>query len=359
MYKLIYSLLLISFSSFGQIILPVKYGKFNKSSNFNVVEVLDKRLDTTSVGVINSIDGNKKDTITLNKPIPEFFMEMFNKNQNLSPKASNNSVIFKINYMEFNKRDVKKKQRYWVSYDIDVYLKIAENQYVSLISGMRGLEGETEFRKTENLDEIQFWKLNWHFWDIINTEISKKNLKLQNKDKATLSYEQICQMPEIRNIFNEDVLKVGNYVSLNELFNNRPSVELNKYKKPTYEGVDALTGKKNNLVYPNKHYFGHCDGKNIFINYNMTGDFLPLERLGTSFEIAGIAEKVYHKRIENRALQTSLYFSTMTPILANGPLLLSGAILAISIFQGPSETRYVLNKEGLTPFKLIVIIEME
>lgn len=361
--KSIIVIFLISIESYSQITVPIKFKSFKYAPNYQIDEVIDARNDTTNVGLILNMDKKKVDTVQLSTPLKIYIKEMFKNNLLTNEKGNKYSITLKINYLEFNKRLIEDKVRYWVFYDFAGYIKNSDNTYTKIFDGFQTIEGKPDMGHKEDSDELQFWTLHWLFWDNIHNQLNSFKYKSILKEGKPLQLSEINKTFELPKVFLSDSLKSGNYDSYQELVDNNPSVKLNNLKEPLFVSIDSTDKTKKQVTYPNKWYLGHSDGKNIFINYNQTGNYIPIERLGTVFEVSGLATKIYNiqqkNNVANVGLATVRAFTFPTN-LNTGLAAISGVGLLISLFNDSSNSRYIIDTkhQGLI-MKLPVIVIRE
>ncbi|GGD75272.1 hypothetical protein GCM10011514_44050 [Emticicia aquatilis] len=108
----------------SQIVIPAKYRRFGLPSIYQIAEVIDARKDKTNIGLILNEAKKQVDTVQFAEPLE------FNLKNTLGyciPKGENEikySLALKVNYVEFNKRKVEDHERFWIFYDIELYVKI-------------------------------------------------------------------------------------------------------------------------------------------------------------------------------------------------------------------------------------------
>ncbi len=354
-------LFFICIKSYSQITIPIKFKSFKYASNYQIDEVIDARNDTTNVGLILNMEKKRVDTVQLSIPLNIYIKEMFRNNLLINEKGSKYSITLKVNYLEFNKRQIEDKVRYWVFYDFTGYIKNSDNTYTQLFDGFQTIEGKPDMGHKDDSDELQFWTLHWLFWDNIHNQLNSFKYKSILKEGKPLKLSEINKTFELPKVFLSDSLKSGNYESYQELLDNNPSVKFNNLKEPLFVSIDSTDKTKKQVIYPNKWYLGHSNGKNIFINYNLTGNYIPIERLGTVFEVSGLATKIYN--IQQKSNATNLALSTVRAFtfpsnLNTGLAVISGVGLLVSIFNDSSNSRYIIDtrhKGAIMKLPVIVI----
>ncbi|GGD75261.1 hypothetical protein GCM10011514_44040 [Emticicia aquatilis] len=212
------------------------------------------------------------------------------------------------------------------------------------------LEGRADFGRTKDTDEQQFSTLHWLLWEEIHTKINVIKFKNLLKNTPAQKLEIINQTYEYLPIFNADSLQKGNYDSVAELNNNSPSIKVYDLKEPTLVSVDSTNKEIKQMFYPNSWYYGYSNGKSIYLNYEKNGTFIPIERLGTVFEVEGFANKIYNikevkdRMIRNVALDVSRTF--LFPTRLNAGLAAASAVgLLVNLLRESPNTRLVIDSK--------------
>lgn len=338
------------YDAHSQTIIPSKYRRFALPSVYQIVEVIDARKDKTNIGLILNEAKKQVDTVQFAEPLE---LNLKNALGYCIPKGENEikySLALKVNYVEFNKRKVEDHERFWIFYDIEFYVKNTDNTYTKVYDGIEMLEGRADFGHTKDTDEQQFSTLHWLLWEEIHTKINTIRFKNLLKNIPPQQLDTINQTYEYFPIFRSDSLRKGNYDSVSELNNNSPSINVYDLKEPMLVSVDSTNKEIKKMFYPNSWYYGYSNGKSIYLNYDRTGNFVPIERLGTVFEIEGFANKIYNiKEVKDRMIKNVAFDVSRTflfPTRLNAGLAAASAVgLLVNMLRESPNTRLIIDSK--------------
>lgn len=288
---LVLSILLIGgSSSYAQVAFSPKLIRFEYLRHKYVVErVIDARPDqSTSVGLF--FDNDIAQLITFENPVAESLFNFFN--YGLNPNDNSTPITIKINELEYNRKyfgEGLEKELVWVFVDYEVFVKQENGSWFRLIRKQSVVEAQVP--NPDESHNLNFADLTWIFWNKAFDEIEGQ--PLSNKPEAKKITDEDIEMSRYAPpILADSVLRGGIYMSYREFLENNPSI--------TDIGIDSsgvyLKNPKTDRfepVQPKNQIWGFCDGYNLFVNHENKCDYVPIERVGTTFETARSAYKPY------------------------------------------------------------------
>lgn len=286
----VFTLFCIANSIYSQILFSPRLEKFEYLQHKYYVDVIiDARFDkSTSVGLLKDNSGIQ--LIDFENDIKQSLFDFFN--YALGPKSNSVPIAIKINDLEYNKKYFGaglEKELVWMYADYEVFLKQDGNKWIKLTKAQEVVEAQVPM-PDENYS-LNFSELTWLFWNKAFQEI--EDIKLKKKTDLELFTDDDIKTAIARPpILTDTLLKGGVYMSYQEFLANDPSIidiGVNE------NGVYLKDANSNQFVSvkPIHNVWGFSDGYNLFVNYKNSCDFIPLERVGTSFESVKSAPKAY------------------------------------------------------------------
>ena len=219
----------------AQYTLLFQAGKFTSVSSyqpFEVVEVVDARADTATVGMVYHADTKQTETISTDKPLAEMLKPYFDICSYKSGKQT--KIILKINYLEFGYRKIDKREYIWAYCDYGVYTKNENGGYssdrkVCAVEGRVGVNGIVS----------DIAQVNWLLWNDVFEQI--KNVKFKFNKLATPLAETLAPINSPAIVFADSIYS-GIYTSYEEFTQNKPSIT--NYKLTKYNLTPTKTGPK-------------------------------------------------------------------------------------------------------------------
>ncbi len=347
--------------AFSQIVISSKYRHFDSPSICKIVEIIDARQEKDNVGLIINKASKRIDSVKLETKLEDYLKYWLGFSVVEHENHFKYSLALKVNYIEFNKRKVDEDTRYWLFYDVELYVKNPDSTYSKVYDGIETLEGRADYGHKNDTDTQQFELLHWHLWNELQKKINFIKYKNVLKTVKHQTFAEINKPFVLAPVLTADSLQKGSYDDVNELSNNNPKIKLYNIKERTTVSIDSMDKKIQRVIYPNEWYVGYCDGKQIYGNYNMTNTFIPLERLGTVFEASGFAAKVYNidgirqNRINNLAL--SAQRAVAFPSNLNSGLAAASAVsLLVNLMRDSPNTRVILDIRNGGKFKKMPFI---
>lgn len=281
--------LILSLSTIGsvfaqsQVVEPILRKFSEYPSSIKVVEIIDARLDKRNIGILIDTTTARLDTLVFGKSLPETLMPYFE--YCLTQKTKYQPIILKINSLEFSQRPAKKGELTMAFCDFEVYTKINEGQYQQLSKSIYCFEGKTK----QHYDLVFSW-MNYKLWADIFDSFPKSFSPISK----TISREELMLGANTR----PDSLPSGVYYTSTDFFQNKPQVEnIEITQKNTGLAelrIENAKTKKYEIPKPKNLVWGFSDGKKAYLNFQASNQFVAIEPLGSTYEIANIALKPYH-----------------------------------------------------------------
>lgn len=344
----------------AQKILLANAGKFSARQFFEVVEVVDARHERENVGVIYHPDTQQSEAISIAKPLAQFLQEYFTMCS--TPRTTKTKCIVKINFLEFGYRKIKEREYVWAYCDYEVFSKRD--------GGVAFIERQTaavEGKVSGNGLTMDLAKLNWLLWNDAFWQISDLPIK-SKKDTEVLPATVVQQPTNSPAILFTDSLRAGIYANYEEMIQNKPSItdfKLTKYnltapntglKQWVFETLDSTAKKGMKKVKMNK-VWGYCKNSRLYVQVDAK-QFVEIEPLGTSFEIAGMALKSYqtvHKTQMSKYSWPVLgaYSRLYTSVPAQLGVVSAVALISIiSKLAKDSNQRAIVTEKGWRPIPI-------
>ena len=364
-------LFLLSHFIQAQITFTPTFRKFNKEyqARYYIDKIIDARADT-SVLVGTMIDTVAKivERVEFEKSVSASLLESIDFAIDRYPKAM--PLTMRINYLEYGKRQVKKDENcLWLYIDAD-FLTIKEGKLIRVGLVQKAFEGIN----LSGINSVDLANLSWNACKEILKDLIYKN-SLKSLDGVIYADSMLSKRRIFPEILDPEKIKEGIFGSYEGFLKNEPwlTPKLEYSEKGEFLIVDSLSGKRERIK-PSEFVWIVCHrgqlfyafkNKDIFTKYQ----YVPLERLGTTFEVAGIAQKVYNKNLESYRIQTatsrvmsgavslstiprsfSTIYSTTTYFRPTGLYYASIAIGAIQILSSllgeNREGRFILNSSS-------------
>jgi hypothetical protein len=254
---------------------------------FFVETIIDARSDQSkNVGLL--VDNLKTESVEFEDEINKSLFDLFHFA--LKPTENAIPIIVKINELEYNKKYFGKgfdKELVWMFADYEIFVRQKDGRYFRLTH----VQDLVEAIIPDESYGVNFAELTWIFWNKAFSEV--QGMRLLPKPNSIFVDETEMEIPISRPpILRDSIIKGGIYMSYNEFLNNSPSI--------TDIGIDStgvylrnIKTNKFEAVRPIDNIWGFSDGYNLFVNHKNQCDYIPLERVGTTFEIAKAAPKPY------------------------------------------------------------------
>lgn len=352
-------IILFAQNTSAQYTLLLQAGKFNSMSTyqpFEVVEVIDARADTATIGMVYHAGNKQTESIKTTKPLAEVLVPYFDACGLKSDKQT--KIVLKINYLEFGYRKIKEREYVWAYCDYDVYTK-KDNGIALIERQTAAVEGKASGYGLA----MDIAKVNWLLWDDAFGQI--KDVKLNNPQPELMPFAVLHQHISSPEIIFADTLYTGIYANYEEFIQNKPSInnyKLTKYnltpdskfgpKEWVFEIPDIEETGKFKKIKTSK-IWGYCKNSRIYRRIDEK-QFIEIEPLGTSFEVAGMAIKSYqmvHKTPQGKATfyggyalgaYSRLYMSLPAQVAIVG----ATAVIAIigKLASDPNQRAVITNK---------------
>ncbi len=323
--------------------ISTQYRDFNVNPVFKIGNIIDSREHKSIVGEFIN-DEKKIESIVTDDSLHIFLKTLFHNCTKVSENVAKYTFTLKINHLEFDKRNVETKDRYWVFCDFDIFVNNSDNTYSKIFSGVEALEGIRASDDKSLNDDHLFTRLNWYFWDTIYQKFSPSKIRNGLKEVKKMSFEEIYSKNECPVIFCKDSIKVGSYFNKNDLLANKPITEHYNIKDTNLTIKNEVENTIQTI--PSSLIYAYYDGKQLFINYNFTKNYVPVERLGTVFEAAGFTNKVNNSTINNRMGQMAWNTSraVVNPSGLNSGLAVVSAVgLLVGLLNDNSNSRLMFD----------------
>jgi hypothetical protein len=298
MKKLIkYFLFFITLSTIAQpiVIKPiVKPFESSLGSLFEIVEIIDARPNKDYLGIVVDTVAHKLDTLIIQESAEQFLKDQINSCVFTKKEWKRTPVILKLNYWEINRRYSEDELLYFGMADVEIFVQ-NENGYYQATRLSYPLE--TRFK---NPVSDPYSITNWYLWDAVIREINDKhNLKNERGKSILKDKESIRQCLAIAPIYCKDTLSTGVFKNLDEFMNNTPSItefryEVGEGKIKLFIPVEGVIGEFRRT----RTAYGFYDGKQMYVLYNTI--FMPVERVGNTYELKGLALKVSDLQLEEK-----------------------------------------------------------
>lgn len=327
----------------AQTVLIPNYRPFTNPSKFRIDSVIDARNEKSYLGLVIDRKSKSVDTLISQENYGTLLQKMFNSCVGTEQKQP---TILKLNHLEFGKRQIEQKYRIWIFYDFEIYLKNPDGTLSTIFNGIDSIEGIPNYGEEEFNSDYLFSKLHWHFWNEFIPKITNSKIKNIIKKPQKLTLSEISKPLECLPIFCDSLLKVGSYLTKQDFIDNKTTIEEINVQKGNIQYTDSTDNSIRTL--PSTYIYGYSDGKQLYINFNKTNQYVPVERLGTVFEASGLAEKFYTSEnyIKNRAVLSGIQALTFPSRLNTGLAAVSAASLLINIIQDSTNYRLVFDTRG-------------
>lgn len=263
------TILLTSSQLFGQKIIELKNKPIElMARNFNIIKVVDSRVDTTIIGIFKTgFNDSEKENVIYNQPLSSTLMGFLN---NSLPKInSSNSIILQVNkfavnqYIAYTKvgfSTSKVKRQFAVlearlSYFLksgDEYLKLLERDYSFEEKGI-----SVGNKHSDNVYSLFKESLS---------DLEKTGFNAQEKEK--LSWADIARKKSTFPILTTTQLKKGIYMSFLEFRNNEPSVTnievVANPKDSTFQLMFISEAGTKKAITADTKIWGFSDGQNSY-----------------------------------------------------------------------------------------------
>ena len=283
----------------AQIVFSPVYRKFNKDSQarFYIDRIIDARIDTsTLVGTVIDTVARTIERVEYEKSVSSSLLETLNFAIDKHSKAI--PLTIRINYMEYGKRQIKKKEKgVWVYFDIELFIQ-KDGKYFKFGSEQRAFEGINP----SGIDAVDFSNLTWYAWkEVLGDYIFKFSSKPINE--MVYSDSTLLRRRVFSEVLDTDKIKEGIYGTYEGFLKNKPWLTPNlKYSdKGEFMIIDPVSGKEERIksseyvwaIFYRGQLFYAFKNKELFTRYQ----YVPLERFGTTFEIAGFSQKTYNQNL--------------------------------------------------------------
>ncbi len=349
-------LILVSLVVQAQITFSPVYRKFNKDikTRFYVDRVIDARVDTsTYVGsvidtiarTVTEIESEKSVSVSLK----EFFDFAIDKDAKTMP------IVLKINHLEYGKRQAKKEGHIISLYlDAELFVK-KDGKYQKIGNIQKAFEGI----KPVGADNIDFANLTWYVWkEILDDYIYK--MRIKPVDETLYTENDLTKGKILPPIFSTKKLRDGIYLNHQEFLDANPayySKEMGECKFRLDGTVFYVTGKdgKEQKIGSNFDLWAIVENGQVlhaFRSGNLARyEYVYLEPYGTTFEISGIGQKIYNKRLEDYRIKNathniilhSLFRSLNANSFGNYNIAIAFNIILLANIAGSENRRYIIN----------------
>lgn len=282
---------LLSYSCYGQdyIIALQKHILDLPNSNFYISQVIDARLDKSTIGTVQTGIANSRKIAKFEKELPEELMSLFNRS--LLPQEGKKPVILKVIAFQIKEKTRSFSEAAIVEMKLDFIYQNSAEEYMflyqaSTLSKKNG--AEVTARHDENIIKAlqdcftQFTSFNIH------SLIKQAQVMLPEElGKGSLAVTDTLSYPILH---LDSTYKKGVYQNFIEFRSNNPGIvkpldiEQRERMAKSWQGTYQIQpyileadGKKRN---PRKSW-GFSDGENIYIHFR--NEYYPLEKLGSIF----------------------------------------------------------------------------
>ena len=340
----------------AQVKLLLYSGKFTSTQpyqKFEVTEIIDARWDKSHIGLFYDSNTQKTDSVFTEKSLDSTLNYYFKLCQN--KRENQQSVILKVNYLEFSNRKTKNKEYVWAFCDFSIYVQKPTGIY-EVGRETCALEGKVQ--GSGRLSDLS--KVNWFLWNKVFDKINGISFRTSKSEPVSSSLMQArITTPEIAftNFFTP-----GLYLQYKELLKNKPSIPVfkvtsrklykseNSIKRWEFEMADS-TQNGNFKKMKAAAIWGYCKNGKLFVRVE-NQQFVEIEPLGTTFEIAGIAMKIQRTQQKQEVIATSAFNAAYSIFLgaAINPIILGIAILAL--LDQSQNQRLMIVRNNLVPISI-------
>lgn len=345
-----------SIYSYAQTNLLPNYRPFTNLSRFKIDTIIDARYDKDYLGLIIDEKSKSIDTLKSQENYCILLQNMFNS---CIGKEQKQPVILKLNHVEFGKRQVETKIRYWTFYDFELYLKNSDGTFSTVFNGVQAMEGVPNWGEDGFNEDFLFAKLHWYFWNDFIDKIPNSVLKNIAKQPQKLTLSDISKPLDCPPIFCDNTLNTGSYLTKKDFLNNQTKIKEYNIQKNNIQYTDSTDNSIRTL--PSTYIYGYSDGKQLYINYNMTNQYVPVERLGTVFEASGLAPKAYTNNIH---LKNQMALKTFNALafpsgLNTGLAVVSAVSLMVNLLKDAENYRLVFDTRSQGEAKKMVFVVLK